>query len=703
MAVIGKIRKHSGLVVIVIGLALAAFVLSDFTKQGGGSQDRNVGVIDGEEITSIDFFTNVERNAEARKRQRNQEQLNAEEMFRVREDTWDRMVYDILMGEEFNDLGLDVTDKELLEIFQGKHTHPAVVRNFTNPETGQFQRENVIYYINNFAQLPPEQKDQWIMFEEEIRRDQQRLKYTALLEKAYHIPSPFAEKFYLEEEREAIIRISGKKYHTISDSLVSFTEAEVKNKYEEIKHRYEQEASVQFDYVTFDVIPSEADYQKAEEKAQRVYERFQTAENISLFVRANSEEPYDSAWYKSGELPVAIDSIMLNSEIGTMVPPYFENEAFRMAKLVDISYRPDSMEASHILIAYSGASQADPNLQRSRQEAEAFADSLAGLLEQNPNRMEELARANSDGPSGRQGGELGWFKDQTMVYPFNEAVINADIGDIDVVETRFGFHVIKTSGKKDHVKKVRVAQIILPVRASETTVSNIRREAKVFAGENDNEEKFEEAINEGGLIKKSSPRVTKMMFSIPGLEDPRRIIQWAFNKSVEPGDVSAVFTFQDKYVVAVLKERRKEGYMPLEELRTSVENMVIKEKKADMILEEMSALEGNIYEIASQLEAEVDTVTVSFASPNIRGIGREPEVVATVFTSGEGVLTPPVEGNLGVYILVIDQFLEASEITNYQPFVKPFMESYQNQIMNNSYYRALEDAADIKDNRIKFY
>ncbi len=706
MAVIGNIRKHSGLIVIVVGIALAAFVLGDLLKSNPNQRENNIGEVNGEEISIIDFNARFDKNIESEKRNKQVETLTPAERFTIQERTWAQVLYDQLMGEEYEQLGMVVTPEELFELVQGFYPHQYVVQIFTNPQTGQYERDRVLNFIEALRQNQVDQEtvDWWVDVEKAIKQDQQRLKYNALISKGFYMPLDFSEMRYIEDEREAIIRITGKKYHLFPDSLISITDADIEDYYNEHKTEYDQDANVDIDYVIFEVLPSEEDYNHVEEDVAEIYKEFQTTENIPTFVSAVSDNRYDSTWYAAGMLPLYIDSLMQNSAIGTIFPPYFENNAFHMAKLMDITRRPDSMKASHILIAYGGALRAAQEITRTKDEAQHLADSIFNVIKNSPARFDNLVGVYSDDPSAAQNnGDLGWFADQAMVYDFNEAIINGRVGEFIMVESPFGFHVARITGKHQPVKKVRVARIDRAVEPSSKTYQTIYTQASIFAGENSTEDKFEDAVTEQGLLKRSAPKTAMMANNIAGLDYPRSIIRWAFSENVKPGEISPVFDMGGKYVVALLKERREEGYLSLDEIRGSIENIVKREKKGKIIAEEMEKQTGNIYQIAADLESKVDTVTVTFGTAAIRGIGSEPKAVATSFTIEEGVLSEPIIGRTGVFRLIVDQKLDPSGTTNYEPYVRNILSAFQRKVDQNSPYEAIEKEADITDNRILYY
>jgi peptidyl-prolyl cis-trans isomerase D len=706
MAVIGNIRKHSGLIVIVVGVALAAFVLGDLLQNKPSRAENNIGEINGEEVSIIDFNARFDQNIEAELRNRQVESLTPTERFDLQQRTWQQILYDYIMGNEYDELGLDVTSEELYELVQGANPHQYIVQIFTNPQNGQFDRTRVLNYLEALRQNQVDQEtiDWWVEVEKAIKQDQQRIKYNNLILNGYYMPLPFSEMKYIEDNKEAIIRITGKKYHLFPDSLINITDADLEKYYDEHKEEYEQEASVDIDYVIFEVLPSEEDYNHVEEDVAEIFEEFKITENIPTFVNATSDNRYDSIWYAAGMLPLTIDSLMHHSHIGTFVPPYFEDNAFHMAKLIDITRRPDSMKASHILIAYNGALRADQSVSRTKEAAQKLSDSLFNMVKTNSSSFDNLVTKHSDDPSAAQNkGDLGWFADQTMVYDFNEAVLNGRVGQFELVESPFGYHIIKITGKKAPVKKVRVAMIDRAVEPSSKTYQEIYTAASVFAGENNTEDKFEDAVIDQGLVKRSAPKTAMMANNIAGLDYPRTIIRWAFSDNVNPGDISPVFDLGGKYVVALLKERYEKGFKPLEEIRGSIENIVKREKKGKVIAGEMEKQSGNIYQIASGLDSKVDTVTINFGSTAIKGVGSEPKVVATAFTIDQGVLSKPIIGRTGVFRIIVDQELEPSGTNNYEPSIRNILSTYQRKVEQNAPYEAIEKEADIVDNRVIYY
>ncbi len=705
MAVIGNIRKHSTFLIIIIGVALAAFVLGDFAKGRRGSREVNVGNVAGEDITIMDFNQRVEQNIENTKQQQKKVRLTTDEIYRVKEDTWKQMVKEVLMDKEYESLGLTVTTEELFDLVQGPNPHPLIKQYFTDPETGQYNRSLILDYLRNLDNMPAESKQQWIAFEEYIRNDQLSNKYKTLISKGYYVPEALAKMAYEDDNTTAQLTYVASRYTELPDSLVTITDADYQEYYDKNKELYKQKASREIDYVTFEIKPSVRDLEAAKKTIEEIYAELKTTQDVARFVNNNSDTPYDSTWKKQGELPVQIDSIMFNSEIGTVTEPYLDNFVFTTARLVDVSNRPDSLKASHILIAYKDALRADPNLSRSKEQAEKLADSLYNVLKRSSSDLTQLAiQFSDDGSVAQNSGDLGWFADGQMVYAFNEAVNNTRIGDITLAETPFGYHIIKVTGKKEPVKKVRVGIINREVVASNETYQRTFAKASKLASENKDIESYDKAVTENNLNKRTANNLQKMSNYIAGLKNPRQIIHWAFNENTEVGSVSSVFDLEDMFVVAVLKSKTEEGYPDLEDVKERIQRFVTNEVKGKVLAEKMKAYGKDIDKIAEGLNLEkTDIAALTFSARNIQGFGAENKVIGTVFGTNPPEVTDPIVGYGAAFVVDVKKITKAPEKDDYTQNKVVLLNSFTQRVNQDYPYRALEKAVEIKDNRALFY
>ena len=708
MALIGTIRKHSALAVILIGVAIAAFILSDLlTGPGGGGGQRMpvIGEVDGTDIKAVEYNNRVEENLEIQKLNQGVETLTQQESFNVRVQTWNQYLNEIIMGREYERLNLAVTTEELFDLVQGPRPHRLITQYFVDPGTGTYSPQLVINFLQNLNQMQPEVRMQWRNIERFIKEDRLNQKYDNLIAKAYYVPEAFAKMDFEHKRKAAEFRYAGIRYNTVADSLVSLTDADYERYYEKNKHLYTQDASRDIDYVIFDVQPSADDRQQAREDFYDLYEEFQEAIDAPAFVNSTSDNRYDSTWKKREDVSATIDSVLFNSPVGTIVPPYEENGAWHMAKLMDVQFRPDSVKAGHILIAYAGALRAAEDITRTKISAENLADSLLQVVKRNKSALPDLAVQYSDDGSAQENkGDLGWFADGMMVHPFNEAVIDNKVGDVVKVETQFGYHIIHITDKQEPVKKVRVAMVDRAIEPSSKTFQDTYTEASSFAGENNTLEKFNAAVADKGLNKRSATYLDEMANNIPGIQFPREVIRWAYYDGIEMGEVSPVFDVGGAYVVAVLTAIREDGHIPLAQMKDNLTPFVLNEKKAGYIQDRIGD-NKDIYAIADNFNTVVDTnLNLTFSSRNIPGYGSEFEVIGHIFAMQPGEVSGPVEGNGGVFVIALDNFYSPPEDNAYLNNRTQMESAFRTRVISgNPIYTALEKKADIEDNRSLFF
>ena len=705
MAVIGSIRKHSTFLVIIIGVALAAFVLGDFARGGGGSRDINIGEVAGEEITIMDFNAKAEQNIDNKLQQQKTDRLSLDEQFRVKDETFKQMVFRIIMDKEYEEIGLTVTPEELFDLVQGSNPHPLIVQYFSDPNTGKFDRNLIIQYLQNMDNMPEQAKQQWYQFEKYIKDDRYRSKFNNLLVKGYYVPAALARLTFEEDNNKADIDYIAATYKSLSDSLFVPSENDYKEYYTAHKEAYKQEATRDIKYVVFDVKPSNTDLDMAANEARQIYREFATASDVMRFVKVNSENNYDSTWFGQGQLPVQIDSVMFNSPVGTVVEPYLENNVFHVARLVAESMRPDSMKASHILIAYQGAYQADSKITRLKVSAKSLADSLLAVLKKSPKEMAKLATQFSTDPSAAtNSGDLGWFADGQMVPAFNEAALITPVNEFAIAETPFGFHVIEVTGKKPLVKKVRVAIIDREVLPSNETYQGIFANASKLASENKTLEQYNNYVRTENLNPREMPRLTEMSNRIPGLVNPRQIVQWAFKETTAVGDVSPVFDLEDMFVVAVVTKAIQKGYPALDEVKPNIELLVLNELKGKHLVKQLTAYNGDL--ARAETEMNLNPVNVSpffFSSRNLKGFGAENKVIGSVFGLPDGKVSQPIIGNAGVFMVRLNSLTKAAEPASLDQVINTMQNSFKQSIDQEQAYRALEESLNLVDNRIRFY
>ncbi len=705
MAIIGKIRKHSGLAVIVVGVAIAAFVIGDFSKQSN-SGATDIGVINGENIPYFEFSEKVDKTIEAQKQSSGDDKITDQETYQIRQSTWQSLIKEYLLGEQYEELGLTVTSDELFDQIQGRQPHRYILQYFKDPATGQYDPAIVLQYLKNLDKMEPQAKEQWIQFEKAIKDDRQETKYNNLVMKGYYVPAAFLKKDFVNQSRGLKMLVVSPQPAAIADSMVKVTDADFEKFYEKNKiYFFQEEATRDLDYVVFEVKPSETDRKRIEQDVMQLYTDFQNSTNILGFSFANSDTKIDTGFVKKGTYPAQIDTLIFSAKPGAVFPPFEFNNNWYMSKLLDIQERPDSISGSQILIAYEGTG--NENIKRTKEEAKAKIDSLFNALKKNPARFAEVAKQISDYPSAKEdGGDLKWFPDNNPNYePFFNAGLSLKPNEMKVVDTRIGYSLFMLTNKSQPVKKVKAAVLVRAIEPSNQTFQDIYMQASTFAGQNKTTEAFEKGAAAAGIQKRSAPGVRQMDSYVMGLPTAREMVRWAFAEKTKVGEVSPVFDVTGKYAVAILRAAYEKGQQPLEAVKQRIEPSVKNMKKIDMVAENITNMMKNTKDItalATRLNAKLDTSLVTFSGYNQSSIGRENEVVGQLFHKKKGELVGPLTGNFGAYVVYLEDVIEApmKEDFSYEK-----MQQYQNfnQRVQGSLFPALEKSAKIVDNRLNFY
>jgi peptidyl-prolyl cis-trans isomerase D len=402
-----------------------------------------IGEVAGEAIEGRDFETKVQLAIDNYKTQSGQTSVSAATTDQLREQTWNQLLRDIVMNREMDELGVMVTADEIFDMVQGANPHPQVVQAFTDPKTGQFDNAQVFAFIKRLEE-DADLKTRWIQFEQDLAKIRRNEKYFNLIKKGLYTTTHEAQNDYLAKNQPATIRMVMKRYDSVTDSTIEVSDSEIKKYYNDHLKKYEQEPSRDVEFVAFTVAPSKEDFDKVQQWADRAKGEFEAAENDTLFVNRESDIRFNALWSTKGSLPLTIDSIMFSAPKGYVHGPYREGSALKLAKLVGIKSSPDSVSARHILIT--------PNSYGGDAGAKSVADSLFALIKSKKGDFAALALTKSEDPgSGSKGGDLGWFKEGQMVPTFNDACFNGKKGDITLVKSQFGYHIIEVLDQKGKV------------------------------------------------------------------------------------------------------------------------------------------------------------------------------------------------------------------------------------------------------------
>ncbi|MFC2118375.1 peptidylprolyl isomerase, partial [Bacteroidota bacterium] len=683
------------LVAIVIGIALFAFILGDFIGKGQQGQNPEVAVINGETIDYAEYQEFLTLRMNYYMRNANKTSVNESEMLTVRAGAWEDIKNEYILKEEYSKLGLNCSDDELFDLVAGENILEQIKTTtiFQDTITGVFDRNLVINFLQNLELYPPDTYDTWVRYEQDIKANSIVLKFNSLVEKALYTTDKYAATSFIESNKKYDFQYILKRYLSVNDTLVSFTEQELKDYYNENKNKFQQTASRDIEYVSFDVFPSQEDKLAAEKWINDIQNDFKESGDGEQFIRLNSDGAFDHIFYKKGELAPNLDEFMFGANEGDILGPYLEDNVYKIARLNKIENLPDSVKASHILI--------NPALYGNNMVVtQAIADSLKELII-NGADFAELAKEHGTDATATNGGDLGWFKYGGMIREFAEPCFFGKKGDVLTTVSGYGVHVVKIYDQGKLSKYVQTAILEKNIVAGDKTENQVYAKAGTFAAENSKSNNFQEGIIEEGLTKRVAPNLGESDNSIPGIESSREMIRWAFGAKL--GEVSKIFKFPSRFIVAQLSQIHDEGTSPFEQVRADIEREIIKKKKAEKIIEEMNtALEkGLSFEDLALETATVPKTSTNayFTSTTITGIGVEPKLSAALFLSEKGKISKPIEGNQGVYVFTITNIIEPVD-NDYTAE----RERLTTAFLNIGKYRAvdaLEGYADIKDYRFK--
>ncbi len=706
MAALQTIRDRGGLLIsIVIGLALAAFIIGDALSSGSSvfnSERNQAGEIAGESVSIMDYQNMVSQQEELIKAMNGLSALNEEQQTMLRNNIWQQLVMTKLMDAEYEEIGLGVSSEELYDIMLGDNMSPSIRQLFADPTTGTVDKERARTIVSQILESPDQgQKAYWLNMEKEIGENRKLTKYHDLVGKALFITDEQATENAAGNVSKADISYIVKNYNTIDDSTISISNKEIETYYQENQARFQQEESRRIAYVNFDIDPSGEDYAETEKAVAELVDEFAASDEPMEFVNLTSDRKADLAYYKKSELGNDSVANYLFAHKGKVYGPYLENNAYKISRVGSVKMLPDSVRARHILIAPQNNNYA---------QAKAVADSLANLLKKGAN-FEQLARANStDQNSAVNGGDLGWFNQRTMVQSFSDTVFFAKRNEIKVVVTQFGAHVVQVTQRAKPVEKIQVATIEKEITPSNKTTNKIYNDARHFASQIANAEDFNKQAEEQGLTKRIAT-VNKNDKTIAGMDNARDMIRQIY-LAEEPGlvkttDESIIFTNGNKYTVAILTQIDEEGTTPIRQVSATIKRILMQQKKAELLKKELAGLMSgseSLLSVAQKAGVDVkEAAEVSFNSFQIPGAGIEPRVIAAASVTEQGKLSMPIEGNQGVYVLMVNSR------TNEEVTPEMVQEARTNMTQMNLYranYQAVQAIikhGEVKDQRYKFY
>ena len=658
-----------------------------------------VADINGESVQYPDFQKRIEEMAEIYKMNTGATQIDDNTWVQVREQAWQNLVREIVMSEVYDDLGLTVTSDELFDMVQGANLHPIIQQLFRNQQTGQVDRTAVLQFLKSLeTNATAQQKAYWLYIEKQIKEERIQTKYNNLVRQGLYTTTEEAEKSLVAKNHQVNIQYIRLPFTSMPDSAVSVTESELKDYYNEHQDNYKQNESRSIEYISFDVKASETDDANTLKWVEEIKPEFATVADNEQYVNVNSDIRFENVYQKESELPVNLAEFAFNGKVGDIYGPHKEGNAYQLVKIDDFKNRPDSVQARHILIK--------PETVGSYDAALALADSLKGLIEKGASFAKLAEKYSEDVGSARKGGDLGWFKKNQMVKPFEEAAFNGDVNKLYTATTKFGVHLIQPTKKGKEVKQVRLAILSRNVEPSTQTYQSVYALASKFVAENQDYDSFNEAIANDKLTKKIAT-ISENDREVRGLDQSRQLIRAAYQAEEQDilhnNEGSAIFELGNSFVIAALTNSTEEGIASFEEVKPRVELAVKRQNKGKALAQKMKDASGSDFDaIASNLNTDVkDANGLTFNSTSIPSVGMEPAVIGTLASLNQDEVSTPVIGSNGVYLVKVVSVNDGTDEN-----VKAEQDRLNQAMGYRATYQAYEaqkNSVEIEDRRAKFY
>jgi len=697
MAVLQKIRQRSALMIVVIALALFAFIAGDlFNKGNFGSSSKDVGSINGKDIPFEEFrikVSNVEKS---------QQGITPTA---AANRVWEQEVSIALLTSEFDKLGLRVGSKHIMEVLKADQN---IGKNpmFLNA-AGVFDEAKFKEYFKSNPEQAQFLKDR----EKDAELNAKYQIYNNLIKAGlYTTESEGKLKYEMEANKVNFAYVTG-LYSSIKDSQVKISDDEIVTFMKKNEKRYKADETREVEYVLIEDKASPADEAEVKTKINSllsgsvVYNQatakndtlqgFRTTANTIEFVNSNSDIPYDSTYVAKKDLPAVDAEQLYNLAPGAIYGPYMNGKYYCISKSMGRKVGVNA-KASHILISYEGTQVPNKKEKRTKEEAKAKAESILAQVNANPDSFLMLAFTASDDSSSQQGGDLGFFGPNQMVKPFNDFVFGSPIGNVGLVETDFGFHIIKVTDKQDGIRLATIAQ---KIEASEATSDKVFTQATQF--EIDATEKDFAKTAAALKLTVAAPVTLKVMDETFGpLGNHRNIVSWSFEDGTKVGDVKRFEVANLGHVIAKVKKVNPEGLMAVDLVRSYVEPILKNKKKAELIKAKMSGT--SLEAIAKATGSAVQQATdVTMENPVLTGgVGQEPKVVGNAIALASGKLSAPIEGNTGVYVVKNIITIKAPALTSHAAYVSKLKAQSAGDV--NRVLPLLKDNAKIEDNRRQF-
>lgn len=696
MAMMARMRSLAPWFIITVGGLFVLFmVLSDskLTDILGTQRQSAVGYVDGDEISYQDFSQLVERARQNQVAQTGQE-IKEEQMGFFRDQVWEALVTQRLIDKKINELGITVSDEEISNTIMGENPPEFLKQNFID-STGSFNRD-----AYNAALMDPRNKEILLQVEDQVKAQLIQTK----LQDYFNASIVVSEDEIKEAFYDKAVKMNADylvfSIRDIADSMISYSDQDLQNYYNDNKENYKVEAQRKIKYVLFREQASEGDTIAVRNNLRAIAEKIKNdTSTFKGYVDIYSDIPYSRDTVNISTVDPNAQNLLLNSENGSIVGPILTSRGYELYRVVNKVRSKDTFaRASHILFRFG--------TDKDSSKAEAMK---AYQRIMNGEDFAAVAKELSQDPSNApKGGDLGWFGKNQMVKPFENAVFNGRIGVVQKpIETQFGYHIVKVTGRTN--EKLVLEKISNKITPSATTTDKIYNDAGDFAYLADKNDFDEEAGLLGYDIRETAP-FTENATVIPGVGSNKALVKFAFENGV--GDISEVFKVNAGYVVAVVSEKLAAGYKPFDDVKNQIENQVktdIKLAKTFELANQVKSKLGddtNLKAVSlTEKAASFQTATDFVRTTNMPGAGKDFALTDFAFKADLNKVDGPVKGQRASYLVKVTYRTKLNEGTydlQREGFLNDILQKKRGEFFSQ-WVQNLKNEASVEDLRYKYY
>ena len=726
MAIIGKIREKSWLLVGLVGLAMFAFILTDYNKgMFGGKEQIGYGTIDGE-VIDPKLYEEASRNYQQADQQEFAQQgreYTVRDQVQSDNKAWNAIVDSIILQKEFNALGLSVSEREFDAFLYGHDGFTvlsSIAESFKDPATGLYSEKLLRKRVDELKNSSKAEEQQaWNQTKVSLTLQRLQGKYFQLLSQGAYATNLEAKEQYVAQKRIKDISFVLKRFSEIPDADIKITDEELRKYYEknkdDVKYRVKSN-SRDIKYFTVDIAPSKADSAAFNNELTKLKEGFAkqtSAKNDSIFVVKNSEWPYyvPKAGFRSENTPKAnpnftypaqMDSVFAAAGVGTVVGPYLDKGKYRLAKVLGVETTIYSVR--HILLS---AQKTDTLGSKAKIKQ---ADSLLQVI--NKDNFESFVTQYSQDPgSAKEGGKIENFIYSEMVPEFSDFAKNNPVGKIGRVQSDFGVHIIEVLEKKAG-RVPNLAIIEKTLKPSANTMDDINLLANDLVAEvvdvvdaKTTLKAKSDAFDTIAIRKGYTPlsmTIDEKNTQVYGMKTPYaedRLITLAYSDKSEAGMVNlSPIKDEDRYIIAMLSVVREKGVPSFEAAEMAMRRELMNDKKANIFKSKLTGktLEG----IASKNGLEIQKAEITFANPSIMGGGYDPEIVGALYSKGlkDGMTTLPLKGRNAVYVVRVNKTIAEPATKTYETEKQQLVGQARSSMQNDA-ITGLREKVNVVDNR----